>query len=94
LIFIIGNGPTMADVDLSRLDGETTLVFNDITHRFHEFQPTYWMFGDRTFYNNYRDELEEAVKKGTKLITSAYKKFSGSERLLVYGDSVLLWVKF
>ena len=88
--FIVGNGPTMADVDLSRLKNEVTFVFNNITTRIHEFQPTYWVFSDRTFYNNYREELYQAVEEGTKLITTAAKKFEGAERLMVYGDSVKL----
>jgi len=88
--FIIGNGPTMADIDLSRLDDEVTMAFNNITPRLGEFSPTFWVFSDRSFYNNYRDELEKAQKGGVRLITTAYKKFNGASRVIVYGDSMKL----
>jgi len=70
-IFVIGNGPTMADIDLSRLDNEDTVAFNDIIPRLDEFTPTYWMFFDSRFYRPNMDKIQEMHKKGVKLISSS-----------------------
>jgi len=83
--FIIGNGPTQANVDLSMLTGETTIAMNDITHRLDEFTPTYWMFFDNSFYRPHMNTISKMQDKGVKLVTIS-KDISGAERVVVFGN--------
>jgi hypothetical protein len=53
--FIIGNGPSQNNVDLSLLKDEITFGMNDIQLRFPDFYPTYWVITDREYWNTYND---------------------------------------
>ena len=45
-IFLIGNGPSLADMDMDRLKGETTIAMNRIPMLYHRttWRPTYYFF--------------------------------------------------
>jgi len=85
MIFIIGTGPTLANVDLSKLNGSTTVAINDITKELHYFKPTYWMFMDSTFYRKYMEEIRQAQSDGVTLVTCA-DQIGGVEKVTASGD--------
>ena len=84
MIFVIGTGPTLADIDLAKLNGQTTIAINDITKELHYFKPTYWMFADSGFYRKYMKEIRDAQMDGVKLVTTA--SMSGVEQITIFGD--------
>lgn len=86
-LFVVGNGPTMARVDLSLLKDENTLVFNDITARLDQFTPTYWMFFDGEVYKGYKKEILAQRAKGTELITIIDTIPDVRERVKAFGLS-------
>lgn len=59
-IFLIGNGPSLNKIDMSKLSKETTFCCNASYLGFEKwgFSPTYWAFGDRLQVERYYDEYE------------------------------------
>jgi len=84
-IFVIGNGPTQNNIDLGCLVNETTLAFNDITGRLHEFTPTYWMYFDLEVYRGYGGKMLEQKEKGTRFI-SLHRHIEGAEIINAFGS--------
>ena len=55
--FIIANGPSQNNVDLSLLKDETTFGMNDIRLRFPHFYPTYWVIVDGGYWESRHEAI-------------------------------------
>lgn len=65
--FIIGNGPSLKETDLSKMSGELTFASNDFRLLFHKLTPTYWVVEDAMYISEYSKEIDGY--KGEKLIS-------------------------
>jgi hypothetical protein len=88
--FLVGNGPSQNNVDLSLLKSHTTMAMNDITHCLGEFTPTYWGMMDLCFIESYREDIEEIQKKGTIVVTSHRVFNQPYEHIQLQGSPALL----
>jgi hypothetical protein len=65
--FVIGNGPSLNNVDLSKLNGEITIVMNRFDRHpiLKKWQPTFYCAGDPpgTFTRDMRESLKHVGKK-------------------------------
>ncbi len=71
--FVIGNGPSLNNVDLSQLQGEITVVMNrfDLHPILKQWQPTFYCAGDPP--GTYTGESREALKfVGEKIVPEAF----------------------
>jgi len=71
--FVIGNGPSLNKVDLSRINGEITVVMNrfDLYPTLKQWQPTFYCAGDPP--DSYTNESREALKLvGKKIKPEAF----------------------
>jgi hypothetical protein len=59
--FILGNGPSLLDIDLSILQEEITFTVNDLFYKddFQKINTTYHLFADPYYY----DRLDEVIEK-------------------------------
>ena len=66
--FIIGNGPSQNNVDLTLLKDHTTFGVNGIWVKFDTFKPTYWVIADSVYWRAYEDEI--LADHGVHIITN------------------------
>ncbi len=64
-VFIIGNGPSLNKVDMTRLACETTISFNRayIAYQDWGFYPTYYMCIDPIVLNNIKDDINRLIAR-------------------------------
>lgn len=55
--FIIGNGPSQNNFDLTLLKDETTFGSNGIHLIFDKFMPSYWFVTDNYYFNCHKDKI-------------------------------------
>ena len=75
--YIIGLGPSLSNVDFTKLDGDTIVTnrFYKVGVNWPEFIPTYYLVADKAFLNpkyaeDYKDLVESYGNKGTKYLMS------------------------
>ena len=70
-VFLIGNGPSLADTDLSLLEGENSIAMNRVSLIYDknpEWRPTYYLFSStnvrasKPWHQKWRHSVTEAVK--------------------------------
>lgn len=76
--FILGNGPSLFDIDLSLLKNEITFTVNDLYYKddFSKINTNYHVFSDPYYYKN----LEEVVKRLMEKSKPSGIFFEGSKR--------------
>jgi len=74
--FIIGNGPSLNQIELSRLAGEPTFAVNGIFYKTREtgFTPTYYVVEDKHVMRENRDEINAIPVTGQKFFPTDYKE--------------------
>ena len=87
--YILALGPSLKQVDISKVDGETLVVnrFYKMGHLFPGFVPTYYMmidykFGEEENKKDFRNALDMYLAKGTKFFLNA--KLYGTELVKDY----------
>jgi GT2 family glycosyltransferase len=84
-VVIIGNGPSLNDLDLTRLKTEHTIAVNGIFYAAEQmgFDPTYYLVEDTAVM---RDNLDEiiAYEAGHKFFPSIYRRMVGERQNVSY----------
>jgi GT2 family glycosyltransferase len=82
-VVIIGNGPSLNELDLTRLKGENTIAVNAIFYAEMGFDPTYYVVEDTAVM---RDNLEAVVgyQAGHKFFPSIYREMVGEHDDVTY----------
>ena len=84
-VVIIGNGPSLNELDLTKLKTENTIAVNGIFYAAEQmgFDPTYYVVEDTAVM---RDNLEEiiAYEAGHKFFPSIYRKMVGQRHNVSY----------
>jgi hypothetical protein len=80
--FIIANGPSLNEIDLSSLRNEITFGVNRIYQHFGcmGFQPTFYYAEDSSIIRNHAEEIRTSITRSTKIFPYVYHK--------VFDDSV------
>ena len=62
-IYVIGNGPSLNKVDVTKLKGENTISFNRayIAYKDWGFDPTYYMCVDPIVLVNIKDDIQNLI---------------------------------
>lgn len=65
-VFVLGNGPSLADVDLQRLDGFATIGMNAAYRHWHEidWRPTHYACLDTIVGLSHRDAIAGLIEEG------------------------------
>ena len=65
-IFLIGNGPSLAETPLDELDGEYSMAMNGVNFIYDEtdWRPTFYLFTQGNFEQTRREHVEENVDSG------------------------------
>ena len=91
--FIIGTGPSLRDVDVTKLKSCTTMTFNRayISYEDWGFEPTYYMCIDQNDLNSYYSDVNELIAN-----TSTEKYFlcdlgKDSPLFMIYQSLTRLW---
>jgi len=87
--FLLGNGPSLNDVNLSHLSRETTFGCNDIQLLFEQFRPTYWVMEDMLYIKPYLSDINYYT--GEKLIYVGARKLTHKGRGTVRYYKHRLW---
>jgi hypothetical protein len=83
-VWIVGNGPSLKKLDLSKLQGEIVIVCNMIMRDKLPFTPTYYCLEDKQMMWNFHDDIMAYHVPGmTKLFPRALDSY-------VLGDDALL----
>lgn len=83
--FIIGNGPSLNDLDLRFLANETTFAVNGIFYASEQmgFDPTYYVVEDSSVMKENLSEIR-AFRAGHKFFPSLYRKLYGEDENTTY----------
>ncbi len=88
--FILGNGPSLSEIDLSQLKDEITFTVNDLFYKadFDKIATTYHIFADPHYYNNLEYVLSKlqgcANLKGIFIESNGYQKMKQQNLNLKY----------
>ncbi|UCG02596.1 MAG: DUF115 domain-containing protein [Candidatus Heimdallarchaeota archaeon] len=89
--FILGNGPSLNQTDLSNLKNEVSIASSGIFHIFKEndYRPTYYTVVDFIFAQQYAKIIDRVIKKDniTGVLLNSLKKY-------IQGDDSTIWVNF
>jgi hypothetical protein len=84
-VVIIGNGPSLNELDLTRLKSETTIAVNGIFYAADQmgFDPSYYVVEDTAVMKDNLDEII-AYQAGHKFFPSIYRKLVGERPNVSY----------
>lgn len=86
-IFIIGNGPSLAETPLDKLDSEYTFALNRINHIYDDvdWRPDFYLFLKNSMSDDERKFIEENIKLGcTCFINEKYATKFGKHNTVHY----------
>ena len=77
-VFIIGNGPSLNEIDLTKLQGESTIAVNGIFYASEKmgFDPTFYVVEDTSVMKENLDSIKE-FKAGHKFFPTIYRDMHG-----------------
>ena len=67
--FIIGNGPSLNEIELSWMMYDATFTSNDFRLKWNELVPDYWVIDDPHYFDMYRTEIFQMANNG---LTNVY----------------------
>jgi len=89
--FILGNGPSLNQTDLSYLKNEVSIASSGIFHLFKEnnYRPTYYTVVDFIFAQQYAKIIDRVIQSDniTGILLNSLKKY-------IQGDDSTIWVNF
>lgn len=65
--FLLGNGPSLKNIDLAWLEDEITFTVNDLFYKedFDKINTTYHVFADPAYYYDFNNTLEQLLSKAS-----------------------------